>query len=122
MLICPLFINNMIELTETAQWYLNIMIWIGAVYVIGPPLNTYFICGVFRAGGDSKFGFICDTVWMWGIFVPIGFILAFLVKLPPIWVFVFLSLDEFSKLPIVYARYRKKKWLRNITRDASETA
>ncbi len=121
-LLCPLFINNMIELTETAQWYLSIMIWIGAVYVIGPPLNTFFICGVFRAGGDSKFGFICDFVWMWAIFVPIGFILAFLVKLPPIWVFVFLSLDEFSKFPVVYARYRKKKWLNNITRDASETA
>lgn len=121
-LVSPFVITNMIELTEAARWYLNIMIWIGAVYVIGPPLNTYLICGVFRAGGDSKFGFICDFVWMWLIFVPVGFLLAFVVKLPPIWVFVFLSLDEFTKYPLVYARYRKKKWLRNITRDAETIA
>ena len=51
------------------------------------------------------------------IFVPIGFLLAFAVRIPPIWVFVFLSLDEFTKMPLAYAHYRKKKWLRNITRD-----
>ncbi len=117
-LICPLAIGRMVELTPVARGYLQIMIWISAVYVIGPPLNTFFICGVFRAGGDSRFGFALDCVWLWGIFVPVGFLLAFALRVPPIWVFVFLSFDEFSKMPIVFARYRKRKWLRNITRGA----
>ena len=121
-LLCPLIVSRVIELTELAQWYLNIMIWISTLYVIGPPLNTYFICGVFRAGGDSKFGFILDFSWLWFLFVPVGFLLAFVAHVPPIWVFVWLSLDEFSKMPIVYARYRKKLWLRNITRDAESIA
>ena len=116
-LLCPPIISRVIELSELARWYLNIMIWISAAYVIGPPINTFFICGVFRAGGDSKFGFLLDFSCLWFVFVPIGFLLAFVAHVPPIWVFVFLSLDEFAKMPIVYVRYRKKKWLHNITRN-----
>ena len=116
-LLCPPVVTRVMELTELARRYLNIMIWISAAYVIGPPINTFFICGVFRAGGDSKFGFVIDFVTLWIVFVPVGFLLAFVAHVPPIWVFVWLSLDEFSKMPVVYARYCKKKWLNNITRD-----
>lgn len=110
-------IGFLMELTDQARAYLQIMVWISAVYVIGPIMNTCWICGVFRAGGDSRFGFICDVVTMWGVFVPLGFIAAFVLKLPPIWVYLIISLDEFAKMPVVYFRYRQKKWLRNITKD-----
>ena len=93
------------------------MVWISAVYVIAPIMNTSFICGVFRAGGDSKFGFLCDLIEMWCIFVPLGFIAAFVLKLPPMWVYVILSCDEFAKMPVVYFRYRQKKWLKDITKE-----
>ena len=39
----------------------------------------------FRAGGDSKFGFICDVVCMWCVAVPLGFLAAFVLRLPPMW-------------------------------------
>ena len=109
-----------LSLTQQASDYLRVMVWISAVYVIGPIMNTALICGVFRAGGDSKFGFICDIIAMWCVFVPLGFIAAFVLKLPPIWVYVILSCDEFAKMPVVYFRYRQKKWLRNITKDVTE--
>lgn len=109
-----------LSLTEQAGEYLRIMVWISAVYVIGPIMNTALICGVFRAGGDSKFGLICDIIAMWCVFVPLGFIAAFVLKLPPILVYVVLSCDEFAKMPVVYFRYRQKKWLRNITKDVTE--
>ena len=105
------------ELTPLATEYLFKMVLISAVYVIGPIMNTTWICGVFRAGGDSKFGLILDIVEMWGIFVPIGFIAAFLLKLPPMWVYFILCLDEFAKMPVVYIHYKKKGWLRNITKE-----
>lgn len=110
-------VNAMMQLTDQARAYLQIMVWISAVYVIGPIMNTCWICGIFRAGGDSQFGFICDVVDMWCVFVPLGFIAAFVLKLPPMWVYLILSMDEFAKMPFVYFRYRKKKWLRNITKD-----
>ena len=104
-------------LTPQAAEYLHIMIWISAFYVIGGPVNTCLICGIFRAGGDSKFGFIWDIIFMWGVFVPLGFIAAFVLKLPPMWVYVILSCDEFAKMPVFFAHYFKKGWLTNITKE-----
>lgn len=116
-LLCYPIVISAIPLTAQAQDYLQVMIWISAVYVIGPTLNTCLICGVFRAGGDSRFGFVCDLIFMWLICVPVGFLAAFYFKLPPLWVYFILSLDEFIKMPVVFYRYKQKKWLRNITKE-----
>ena len=72
--------------------------------------------GFFRAGGESKFGFIMDTICMWAVSVPLGLISAIVLKLPPIWVYVILYLDEFEKMPVVIIHYFKKGWLKDITR------
>ena len=83
-------------------------------------LNTMLICGIFRAGGDVKYGLICDTVAMWGYAVPIGLICAFVLKLPEMWVYFILCLDEFVKMPVNFWHYHKRGWLRNITREQTE--
>lgn len=115
-LLRPLFMN-MADLTATAQGYLNIMLFINMYYVLGQAMNTAVICGVFRSGGDSKWGFICDTIDMWGYAVPIGFFTAFVLKLPPMWVYFIICTDEFVKIPFVYKHYKSYKWLKNITRE-----
>lgn len=110
-----------IQLTDTAYQYLDVMLWISSYYVIGQAINTTVITGVFRAGGDSRFGFLCDTITMWVISVPLGFLSAFVFCLPPLWVYFILCLDEFWKIPAVYKHYKSYKWLQNITRDFSDT-
>lgn len=115
-LLRPLFMN-MADLTVTAQGYLNIMLFINMYYVLGQAMNSAVICGVFRSGGDSKWGFICDTIDMWGYAVPIGFFTAFVLKLPPMWVYFIICTDEFVKIPFVYKHYKSYTWLKNITRE-----
>ena len=56
--------------------------------------------------------------WIPGI-PPLGFIAAFVWNLPPLWVYLILSCDEFAKMPFVYIRYRQKKWQRNITKEVT---
>ena len=104
-------------LNETAAHYRNVLLFINSYSLIGASINTVLICGIFRAGGDSKFGFIADTINMWCLSVPLGLIAAFVLKLPPLWVYFILFLDEFEKMPFVIRHYLKKGWLRNITRD-----
>ena len=84
---------------------------------MGAAVNTTLISGVFRAGGDSRFGFIVDTIDMWCYAVPLGFFSAAVLKLPPLWVYFLLCTDEFVKWPWVIGHYRSRKWLRNITRE-----
>lgn len=104
-------------LTDQAMHYLKYMMLINTYYVLGAAVNTTLIAGVFRAGGDSRFGFICDTITMWCYAVPLGFISAFILKLPVLWVYFLLCTDEFAKWPWVLKHYRSMKWLNNITRD-----
>lgn len=105
------------DLNETAAHYRNILLFINSYSLIGASINTVLICGIFRAGGDSKFGFVADIINMWCVSVPLGLLAAFVFKLPPLWVYFILFLDEFEKMPFVIHHYFKKGWLRNITRD-----
>ena len=110
------FVLKYASLSETAMHYLKYMLLINTYYVMG-AVNTTLIAGVFRAGGDSRFGFVCDTIDMWCYAVPLGFIAAFVFKLPVMWVYFLLCTDEFVKWPWVFKHYRSEKWLNNITRD-----
>ena len=111
------FVLRFANLTETGRGFLKGMLLINTYYVMGQAVNTTLIAGVFRAGGDSRFGFICDTIDMWLYAVPLGFLAAAVLKLPPMWVYFLLCTDEFVKWPWVIGHYRSKKWLRNITRE-----
>ena len=105
------------NLTDTGKGYLRVMLLINSYYVMGAAVNTTLIAGVFRAGGDSRFGFICDSIVMWCYAVPLGFIAAAALKLPPLWVYFLLCTDEFVKWPAVIRHYISRKWLKNITRE-----
>ncbi|WMC91958.1 MATE family efflux transporter [Kineothrix sp. MB12-C1] len=111
------FVLKYAALTDTALHYLKYMLFINTYYVMGAAVNTTLIAGVFRAGGDSRFGFICDTIDMWCYAVPLGFIAAFVLRLPVLWVYFLLCTDEFVKWPWVIKHYKSGKWLKNITRD-----
>lgn len=111
------FVLSYASLTDTAMHYLKYMLLINTYYVMGAAVNTTLIAGVFRAGGDSRFGFICDTIDMWCYAVPLGFFAAFVLKLPVLWVYFLLCTDEFVKWPWVIRHYKSGKWLKNITRD-----
>ena len=95
-LLRPVFMN-MSDLSAVSQGYLNIMLFINMYYVIGQAMNSAVISGIFRAGGDSRWGFICDFIDMW--------------------VYFLICTDEFVKLPFVYRHYKSYKWLKNITRE-----
>lgn len=105
------------KLTPTALSYLGVMLAMQAYRIIGEGLNTCWICGCFRAGGDSKFGAVVDSLCMWLIAVPAMAAAAYLFKLPVLGVYFVMCLDEFEKMPFVIHHYRKFTWLRNITRE-----
>lgn len=109
------FITKMVDLTPTARGYLQKMLLISSYYIAGKSVNCMTIGGIFAAGGDSKFGMLCDSVTLWCIIVPLGCICAFILKLLVMVVYFVLNLDEIIKLPVVYKHYKKYKWIKNLT-------
>lgn len=108
------------KLTPTALSYLGILMIMTTWRLVGEAVNTCLICGCFRGGGDSKFGMILDTIFMWGVAVPLMAVAAYVLKLPPIWVYFVMTLDELEKMPFIFIHYFKHKWMKNITRDQKE--
>ena len=108
------------NLSDTANHYLKWMIIMCSVYMVGKFINATTIGGIFCAGGDSKFGLICDTITMWCITVPIGFFVAFVLKLPVLVVYLIINIDEVIKLPAVYKHYKKYLWVKDLTAKTEE--
>lgn len=105
------------KISETALYYLEIIMIMTTWRLVGEGINTCLICGCFRAGGDTKYGLILDTIFMWAVAVPIMAVAAYVLKLSPIWVYLVMSLDEYYKMPIVFYHFFKFKWMKNITRE-----
>lgn len=119
LLIRPLCLK-MAVLNDSAAQILDYMLLICSVYCIGKSFNSTMVGGIFCAGGDTRFGLICDTVAMWGVILPLAALCAFHWKLQPQWVFLVLCMDEFAKMPFVALHYSKYRWLNNLTRNNEE--
>ena len=114
-ILSPLILKVTVLSPQAAQ-HLKWMLLLCACYMVAKAINMTTIAGIFPAGGDSKFGLLCDTVTMWVFAVPAGFIAAFYLNLPVVIVFLIINLDEVIKLPAAIMHYRKYGWLKNITR------
>lgn len=108
-------IVRLANMTPAAKEYLTGMLVVCSYYLVGKSVNSMTIGGIFPAGGDSKFGLLCDTVTLWCITIPSGLLCAFVLKLSVPVVYFVLNMDEIVKLPAVYRHYRKYEWLKNIT-------
>lgn len=113
-------ILSVTDLSETSSGYLKMMLVMCSYYMVGRAVNGTTIAGIFCAGGDSKFGFLCDAITMWCVTVPLGFVAAFVLKLPVLAVYFVVNLDEIVKLPAVYRHYIKYKWVNDLTQKAEE--
>ena len=114
--VTPLILRFVI-LSDTAHNYLRGMMVIMAVYMIGRCVNTVTINGVLDAGGDAIFDMYSLAVCMWGIAIPLALLGAFVFRWPVLCVYACTCLDEVGKIPWVMLRFRKYKWVQNLTRD-----
>ena len=107
-----------LSLSAEAKDYLRIMFFVMSYFVVGQAFNTTMVVGIFRSGGDTRFGLILDVSTMWCCSILLGFLAAFVFKLSVLVVYMILMSDEIIKIPITSWRYRSCKWLRDVTRDA----
>lgn len=110
------FVVRMVILTDEARGYLTGMMVIMAVYMIGRCVNTVTINGVLDGGGDTLFDMYSLIVCMWFIAIPLALAGAFVLHWSPLAVYACTCLDEVGKIPWVMARFRKYKWVQDLTR------
>lgn len=113
--VTPLVVN-MVILTDQAREYLVGMMVIMSIYMIGRCVNTVTINGVLDGGGDTLFDMYSLIVCMWLIAIPLALVGAFVLHWPPLAVYTCTCLDEVGKIPWVMVRFRKYKWVQDLTR------
>lgn len=104
------------KLSVLAKSYLTVMMVIMSYYAAAQSVNSTLVVGVFRAGGDTRFGLILDVGVMWLCSIAAAAVGAFVIGIPMPWVYILLCSDEVIKVPFSIWRYRSYKWLNNITR------
>lgn len=88
-----------------------------AAFAVVAPLkvqNMILGGGVLRSGGKTEYVMVIDLIGTWMFGVPLGLLTAFVLKLPIVWVYFILSLEECVRLLISAFLFRRKKWMRRL--------
>lgn len=107
-------------LEPQAKLYLAQMLLFNLVYMFAYAYNTIITCGVFPAGGDSKYDAISVFFATWCFSIPLALLGCFVFHWPVMAVYIVMCLDEIVKVPFIRRRYNKYLWLKNLTRETAE--
>jgi len=110
---------SFLSFSDEALSYLTAMLIVMSYFCIASGVNTTLVVGVFRSGGDARFGVFVDVGVMWLITIPFAALAAFVFHWDVRVVYAILMSDELIKILPIALRYRSKKWLKNVTRDFS---
>lgn len=95
---------------ENAQKILMII----AAFLWLRALNIVLILGVFRSGGDTRFGLFLDGIIIWILGVPLAYLAAFVFHLPVYWVYLVVMSEEITKFILGIRRYLTRRWIHNL--------
>ena len=100
------------ETKEMANTFLIILsvVCVGMSYQM--PTNN----GIIRGGGNAMFVVKMDLISIWGIVIPLSFIMAFVVKASPAVVVCCLNADQIFKCVPAYLESHYGNWIRKLTR------
>lgn len=113
-------VSRFMTLSPEAKSYLMFMFFVMSYFALCQAINTTLVVGVFRSGGDTRFGLRLDVTTMWCCSILLGAIAAFIFKASVPVVYVLLMSDEVIKVPITVKRFLGYKWIKNVTREQEE--
>ena len=89
---------------------------------IGTCVQGHALGSTVKPGGDTKFVFINDTIFVFGFVIPMAILCRYVWNLAPWIVFTVLRSDEDLKWPVAFIKINSFNWIKNLTRTAEETA
>lgn len=87
-----------------------------SVTAIGTSYQVAVLTGIIRGSGETTFVLYNDSIFMWLIVIPSAAVCAFLLKLPPVFVFICLKSDQILKCFVALVKVNMCRWGRELTR------
>lgn len=111
------FIFPLMDISAEAGELAKMMLTFIAVVMPLRSLNLCNIVGVFRGGGDVRFGLICDIGPLYCVCLPAAALCGLVFGLGITAVYVCICLDDFCKVFLCLPRLRSGKWINSVTRE-----
>ncbi|NPV76180.1 MAG: MATE family efflux transporter [Anaerolineae bacterium] len=110
---------NLYKVSEQVHQYARNVLTVVSVMLWAKTANMTMVVGILRAGGDTRFSFLLDSLSIWLVGVPMALLGAFVLDLPVYWVALMASSEELVKLGISLVRFASRKWIYDLTKIAT---
>ena len=77
--------------------------------------NIVSVLGIIRSGGDVRFSLFLESACLWLVGIPLVALAGLVLKLEPLYIYMFLVVEEIIKCIAGFARVFSKKWIGSIT-------
>lgn len=119
---CKDWILRLYAVTPEAMGMAGDFILVLCVTVIGTAYQNPVLTGVVRGGGDTRFVFFNDLVFMWGIVLPMSILAAFVFRWDPVAVFCCLKGDQILKSFVAVVKVNRYRWVKRVAREEEPVA
>ena len=110
-------ILQLYDLSASTKEMANTFLIILSVVVIGVSYQMPTNNGIIRGGGNAMFVVKMDLISIWGIVIPLTFVMAFVVKASPAVVVCCLNADQIFKCIPAFLESHYGNWIRKLTRE-----
>ncbi len=111
------FIISVYDVTAETAALAAVFINILSVTVIGSSYEAPALCGIVSGGGDTKFVFKNDIIFMWCMVLPLAFLSAFVFEWPVPVTFFILKSDQITKCLVAVVKVNRFRWIKALTRE-----
>ena len=118
--LCKNWILSLYAVSPEAMGMANSFMIVLSVTIIGTAYQNPSLTGIVRGGGNTKFVFYNDLIFMWGIVLPASILAAFVFRLNPVIVFCCLKADQVLKCFVAIWQVNSYRWVRKVTRESED--
>ncbi len=110
-------LSGIFKLSEAGRMYTRYILIILGLTMAADLYNGLQIAGILRAGGDTKFAMISESMCIWLIAVPLAFTSSLVWHLPVHLALLVTRTEMFIRAAILTKRYLSKKWMNTVITD-----
>lgn len=116
------FIVDFYQVTPESADLAHQFLLVLCVTVIGTSYQMSSLTGIVSGGGETRFVFINDLIFMWGIVLPASLLSAFVWELPCVVTFICLKADQILKCAVAVVKVNRFRWIRVLTHSEESNA
>ncbi len=100
----------------------NQFMLVQSVAMVGRCYQAVCLAGLVKAGGDTGFVFLNDTIFVFGVVLPSALVAMFVFHAPAWVIYACLQSDQILKCFVAVIKINRFKWMKNLTRGAQRAS